>query len=311
MDLVIEIFRTVQIFQYITIATFTLVCYEYLTKLDDEIHYLWGRRIKFGGVLMALCRYLPFVNVFEVIVDVGWTDMDSKRCLIGYQINSSLVYIEFILSTGGFLLLQSNIQKLLSSFILRRPVVLFTRAYAVWGGDRRVLSLLVFVSVCCIAGSSYATFLFLTNTEAPPFHLPTACLFVLGNNDVWMSLVILIFCESLALGLLLVKSVQHARDTQCLVEVGARTRSILTVMAQDGIGYFACTIVITSASLVILERITPDLRDFLFITQGALQNILCCRLLFHIRSVNEFPDGSFVENSAMQFNAHLPTLTTE
>ncbi|KLO06325.1 hypothetical protein SCHPADRAFT_1002412 [Schizopora paradoxa] len=289
MDLVIDIFRTVQIFQYTTIATVSLVSYEYLTKLDDEIHYLWGRRTSFGGVLMALCRYLPFINVYQIIVDVSWTDMDSERCLVGYRINSSFVYVEFILSI----------------------VVLFTRAYAVWGGDRRILFLLALVLACAITGSSYATFLFLKNTEAPPFHLPTSCLFVLGNNDVWISLVILIICESLALGLLLVKSMQHARDTKGLVAVGARKRSILTVMAQDGIGYFACTLVITSANIVVLARVTPDLRDFFLITQGALQNILCSRLLFHVRSVNEFPEGSFVETSTTQFHALLPTATRD
>lgn len=32
-------------------------------------------------------------------------------------------------------------------------------------------------------------------------------------------------------------------------------------------------------------------------TQGALQNILCSRLLFHVHAVNEFPDGTLARYS--------------
>jgi len=65
-------------------------------------------------------------------------------------------------------------------------------------------------------------------------------------------------------------------------------------MAQDGIGYFACNLVITTANLVVLKRVTPDLRDFLFVVQGAIQSILCSRLLFHIYEVNEAAAAPYV-----------------
>ncbi|KLO06940.1 hypothetical protein SCHPADRAFT_672607 [Schizopora paradoxa] len=279
-DLLVSIFWTVRIVQYIAITTISLVAYEYLIKLDDEIRYLWGRRVSFGGILMALCRYLPFVNVLTVIVDISMPDMDYEGCLMGYRAYSSFIFIEFTLST----------------------LVLFTRAYAVWGGSWRILSILVIVFTGSSAGSFYALFLFLSNTDAPPLNLPTSCIFDIKNDDVWIALVVLVFCESLALGLLLIKSIEHARAMRYL-SVNAPRRSILAVMTQDGIGYFACTLALTSANLVILERVTPDLRDFLFIIQGALSNILCSRLLFHVRAVNDSPSGTFAN-----YSIHIDTL---
>ncbi|KLO06323.1 hypothetical protein SCHPADRAFT_1002411 [Schizopora paradoxa] len=284
-----NIFKTVQIFQYTTIASVGLVAYEYLIKLDVEIHYLWGRRITFGGVLLGFCRYLPFINIYQIIVFVSMKDTDPAQCLIGDRSVSSLVFVEFILSL----------------------LVLFTRAYAVWGRSKYVLILITIILTSSVAGTTYAVFLFLSNTKARPSKLTSSCLFTLGNNDVWIGLVILIFCESSALGLLLIKSVEHARETRDLVSVGSRTQSILAVMAQDGIGYFACTLVITSAKLVVLGRVTPDLRDFLFITQGALQNILCSRLLFHIRSVHEGREESLADNSTMNFDVFLSNGTRD
>lgn len=35
--------------------------------VSNQIRYLWGRRFSFGTVLIAFCRYLPFVNVLQII----------------------------------------------------------------------------------------------------------------------------------------------------------------------------------------------------------------------------------------------------
>ncbi|KLO06936.1 hypothetical protein SCHPADRAFT_672457 [Schizopora paradoxa] len=285
MEVLDDILRTYQIFQYTTVATVSLVAYEYLINLDAEIRYLWGRRVSFGGMLMALCRYLPLVNISQIVVYVVMRNSDSAGCLKGNKIVSSFVLAEFILAV----------------------LVLFTRAYAVWGGGRIILCLIAFVLSGSVAGSGYALFLFLSDTEVPVhISMSTSCLIVLGNDDVWIGLAFLLFCEALALGLLLIKSIQHARETKDLVIFGTHKQSILAVMAQDGIGYFACTLAITSANLIVLGSVTPDLRDFLFITQGALQNILCGRLLFHVRAVNECSEETLgADISTMRFETFL------
>ncbi|KLO07896.1 hypothetical protein SCHPADRAFT_944899 [Schizopora paradoxa] len=113
---------------------------------------------------------------------------------------------------------------------------------------------------------------------------------MLDNDDMWIAVVILVCCESLALGLLLFKSTQHAR---ALRKFDFSPRNILAVMARDGIWYFACTLgqlstPITIMNLIMIAHIKQtDLRDLLLGTQGAVQNILCSRLLFHIQAIGE------------------------
>jgi len=58
-------------------------------------------------------------------------------------------------------------------------------------------------------------------------------------------------------------------------------------MTQDGIGYFACNLAITVTNLICLGLLSPDIKEFLLPAQAALQNALCNRLLFHIRTASE------------------------
>ncbi|KLO13890.1 hypothetical protein SCHPADRAFT_341157 [Schizopora paradoxa] len=135
-----------------------------------------------------------------------------------------------------------------------------------------------------VAGTSYSMYSFTwaaTVSSLPG--LSRGCLMQYGNNDLWMALPILIFCECLALGLLLVKAAKHSRATKILRTQGP-SDNILVTMAHDGIGYFACSIAISIASFLVIKYITYD--DFLFILQGAVQAILCSRLLFHVYAVN-------------------------
>jgi len=62
-------------------------------------------------------------------------------------------------------------------------------------------------------------------------------------------------------------------------------------MVQDGIGYFACTLVITTTNLITIKRVTPSLQEFIFVMQGTIHNILCSRLLFHVRAAVNDPSG--------------------
>jgi len=63
-------------------------------------------------------------------------------------------------------------------------------------------------------------------------------------------------------------------------------------MAKDGIAYFACNLAITSTNLFLLKNVNPDFQDIFIIVQGALENVLCSRLLFHVRAVNDTSVGT-------------------
>ncbi|KLO05121.1 hypothetical protein SCHPADRAFT_947167 [Schizopora paradoxa] len=241
---------------------------------DYEIRYLWGRRFSMGGVLLALCRYLPFASILQLYLLLSTTD--ATPCLNGYRAIACIIYSEFLISV----------------------FVLFARAYAVWGRSRRILFFLSFIYAGALFGSSYSMVVFLIGLTEPKDDVIAHCLLELGNDDMWIAVVILVCCESLALGLLLYKSVQHARAMRNFANESS-TQNLLAVMARDGIGYFFCTL----ANLIMIARVNSDLRDLLLVTQGAMQDILCSRLLIHIQVVNEFPDGMIFSSQSLSYNS--------
>jgi len=273
MDAILNGLAHDQVFRYTAVATICLVSYEYLIMLDNEIRNLWGQRFTFGGALLFLCRYLPFTSVLQVYVYISASDSDFSNCLASFRVCTSLIYVNFLLTI----------------------FVLFTRAYAVWGGSKKVLYLLVVTYAGGVAGSAYSIYRYLTGVSIVAIRDVKGCLPHIANDDVWISLTVFISLESLVLGLLLLKSVKHAKAVKNLNRHESK-RNILSVMVQDGIGYFACTLAITTLNLVLLKRVTPDLRDILISTQGALQNILCSRLLLHVRSVRDSASTSTIES---------------
>ncbi|KLO15294.1 hypothetical protein SCHPADRAFT_938885 [Schizopora paradoxa] len=107
------------------------------------------------------------------------------------------------------------------------------------------------------------------------------CMILYRNDVIWIALVILVFCETLSLALLLGKAVHDHWI------VFKPVKGHVTGCYALGLGYYALNLAITAANLVILKRLSPELRDFLLITQGALQNLLCNRLLLHVHIANE------------------------
>jgi len=261
MDEIIQVAQHVELLRYTLVAVLGAIVYEYTITFDNEIHYLWGRRLSLASVLLFVGRYLPIVSLAYAIYVYVLT-RDVSGCHMGGEINAWLNFVEFIFPIA----------------------VLFTRAYAVWGGAKWVLIVLATSYVASFVGAAYPVSIYLKGISHSPIRVSTGCLFVVQNDDIWISIIFLIYCESLALGLLLVKAIQYARFTRGLDK---NSTNLMTVMTQDGIGYFVCNLGITITNLICLARLSPDIREIMIPIQAALQNSLCNRLLFHIRIVAE------------------------
>jgi len=222
---------------------------------------MWNPRFTFARVLFFVGRYLPLAALCHAIfVFVATTHM--THCRVELLTNATLSYIEYLWAV----------------------LVLFTRSYAVWANVRIVPAILGFVCVSAFSGASYAFHRYLSGISVPAYAseiISHGCAVTIGNNFIWVALIILIFCEIVAVGLLLARSFRDHRQS------GGSGSNLLAVMTKDGLGYFVCNLAITIANLIVLRRLSPTLRGFLLITQGALQNILCNRLLLHIHIVNE------------------------
>ncbi|KLO06128.1 hypothetical protein SCHPADRAFT_933239 [Schizopora paradoxa] len=277
----VPLFRLIQFRHAVSIIS--LIVYEYMIMFKYEVRYLWGRRFSLGTVLLALCRYLPFGTILQIYV--LFLRVESPLCVNGYRAIACIIYAQFLLSV----------------YLISPAVVLFARAYAVWGRARHILVFLSFVFAGAFLGSLYSMVLFLVGIREQKSNFSPHCLLTLGNDDMWIVVVIMVCCESLAFGLLLFKAIQHAREMRGF-DGESSTRNLLAVMARDGIIYFFCTLAITTANLIMIARIKSDSRDLLLAAQGAIQDILCNRLLIHVQVVNESPGGAIASYPSLMYN---------
>ncbi|KLO09612.1 hypothetical protein SCHPADRAFT_557853 [Schizopora paradoxa] len=276
--------------QWATVSVATLVSYEYLIMLHKEIQYLWTHRLSFGGALFFLCRYLPFLSLIQIYLFASPTDLHKLNCIASFRTNTCIVFVEFSLSIA----------------------VLFTRAYAVWGCSKIIRYLLALAYTCAFVGGVISIYMFMHGVRSIPLIDSHGCLVHIVNNDLWIALVILICSESLALGLLLTRYAKYSGE---LKRAGCKSRrNIMKVMVHDGIAYFACNLVITTTNLFLLMHVNHDFQDIFLVAQGALGNILCSRLFFHIRSANDasitvdrvLASSRSVLSSASEYDASVP-----
>jgi len=144
---------------------------------------------------------------------------------------------------------------------------------------------LIFVYFAGLGGVSYLVYLSVKGLDASGLRIGNGCLYTVKIDTAKYALIKVVFDDTLALGLLLFKSIQHAKFNH-LFRRSSRA-SILTVMARDGVLCFFLNLAITVTNMILFGSAPDDLRNFLFTTEAALQNVLCARLLFHIQSVNE------------------------
>jgi len=263
--LLIEGARHVYILRYTEVASACFVAYEYLINLDYEVRFLWPRRFNFGFVLLFLCRYLQFASASVAMYTYVFTsDLRPSNCLTLMKISTGLVYCQLNIS----------------------GIVLYTRAYAVWGSHRWMFWFLISAAILTIGPTVYTLVLFINYITFLPFRISNGCLYSVDDHDTnFYSMIGMVVTDSLTISLLLYKSVQHAKFMK--ISGGGQGASILSVIAQDGVIYFVLNITCTILNMIGVKHFPADLHGFLIGMQAHVQNVLCARLFFHLQIVNE------------------------
>ncbi|KAH8111200.1 hypothetical protein DFH11DRAFT_648780 [Phellopilus nigrolimitatus] len=193
--------------RYLVVATLAFQIYDYLTNLDDEIRLVWSDKLTIRQLHFFLNRYLPFATSILSVFFVT-SNNDIKECSGGF---AALVYISVI----GMLIAEFSV---------------FLRADAVWGHKRSVRILLVCTYVC---SSGFILFIatrhVLSNTVIP-LHISSGCLYIHGDRKIWAALMMYLFCDFLALALLLCKAFLDARYANS---------PMMRALSRDGIAYFS------------------------------------------------------------------------
>jgi len=248
-----------QIVRYMMVGTLALLAYEYTVTLEQEVTFMWNRRLSFAKSLFFMNRYMPLpAAALLVYLIISTTRTDPAYCHRLLLACAAFLAMDIMLSMG----------------------ILFLRAYAVWPSSKFIPRFLVAFAVAVIIIAVFFNIRYMENAmviaQASPSH---GCVIVLPSDGAQISLVIFLISDTVALSFLVAKVLLSYRGS-------LSTPRLLGVIVTDGIGYSICITAITIANVIIFHAANPIFRGCLILTQISLQNILCNRLLLHVHAVN-------------------------
>ncbi|KAJ3553564.1 hypothetical protein NP233_g12614 [Leucocoprinus birnbaumii] len=270
----------------ICVAAATVLIYDHLSTLDQEIALIWKRRIgTHGTTLFLVNRYSHYIYLISVLIEYWYISPSQKNCL-----HWDLANYILLITTISFC-----------------ELVLTLRTWAMWKLSRRVLYFFIFVAFG-IKGPLLFTALGESLIHENYLHLPSStsraqfiCISPVKGGWSWESLafVSIIVIET-AIVLMTLLRVIEARRTSSGWYLKVH------IMGNQGLIYYMFTLGLTVVNVIgvlyIRTRQNLGVMPFGIIGfagyKGVIQSALCNRVLFLARE-----PADLIEMGSSQFEA--------
>ncbi|EJD00468.1 uncharacterized protein FOMMEDRAFT_169913 [Fomitiporia mediterranea MF3/22] len=244
-----------------TIAAFSaLLVYDvFFVTFYKEVLLIWPSRWNFVKILFFLNRYLPFVDTFLSLHLLTGKSTD-RGCLLGFQTVTWLIVIGIIIS----------------------EMILMVRTYAIWGQNRIILYILIFMSA-----GVFIPGIIVTQFEVQSFAyvaMPRGCSQSKpASSIIFVAFLLLILCETTIVAMTLIRARQHY--------ISREIRSpLIKQLYKDGLFYYVYLLTFSIVNVITALAAPPAFANWLTTPQRVVHSLLCTRVLLHIRSHNTTPD---------------------
>ncbi|KAH8116792.1 hypothetical protein DFH11DRAFT_1132177 [Phellopilus nigrolimitatus] len=257
--------------RYAILATFTLQVYDYIITFGDEVQYVWRwRKAPCRQLPFLLNRYLPFITVTSATYFLLFNP-DQNLCRPAHFFVAGIALLGAIIA----------------------ECTLFLRVYAAYDRSRTMLILLLTLTIISILGSFVNTALYINKSTTLDIGLyRVGCLYVYRLKIEWISLVVLIVCESSAFLLFIARGISYLRHSNS---------TTMSLLCKDSLFCFVCIIGYSVVNLLFQFFASDLLCDALLIPQSVLHQTLCAHSFLRIRRSHE---ANFVSVDGLAVGAH-------
>ncbi|EJC98497.1 uncharacterized protein FOMMEDRAFT_23728 [Fomitiporia mediterranea MF3/22] len=234
------------------VATITVLTYDYLLTIGREKELIWPSRLSVVKILFLLNRYILFGAISGDLYLILSLDPSARGCITAFRICSAFTTAEYYFA----------------------ELVLYTRAYAIWGRTRTALLMIIAVNLVLVPPGFYLISITLkatTSVNLPLF--PTGCIINMNRQPVIPAMVTVIVSEAIALIAVLVRA---AKMPQSMV---------MKQISNSGVFFSAIILCMTMANIIVLSAASPPISDLLLTPQAAVHSICCNRLILQIKGV--------------------------
>ncbi|KIM37494.1 hypothetical protein M413DRAFT_448541 [Hebeloma cylindrosporum] len=238
-----------QLIQCTLVACGTLLIYDLLCTLDQEVAYAWAFPWSTGTFLFFLNRYLPFVDTF-LSLKLKLTMNSPETCLTHYTVVTWFTVAGIILS----------------------EVVLLLRTYAIWGGNRSVLIIL-----CISSALTFIPAIIVTEIELRSLrYIPTevlGCRLGAASSIIIVAYIALAFFETVVAILTGVRAYQTLRHSEA--------RWIIQLY-QEGLLFYLYCLSISLANVLVPIFAPRFFSNWLATPQRVVHSVVANRVLLLI-----------------------------
>lgn len=246
--------QRLQVVRYTQVVSMTVLITEWFLIIGEEVEYVWKAKWTYLKVFYLMSRYSPFLDTPFTLLNYITPRIKPETCLAYYQISTVSTFVGMSIS----------------------EYILLARTYALYGRSRKIGLILGIGIVICTMIGIVTISLFLTSLVFGPLPSPEipGCLLKQGSDIVFVNFVILLIWEFLVVVLTAYRGIKSLR--------GSRAPLVQTLY-RDGIFFFVCLLVLSTANIVVLIVAPLEYLDLLDTLTRCLHSIICCRVLLNLR----------------------------
>ncbi|KAF7343833.1 hypothetical protein MSAN_01964500 [Mycena sanguinolenta] len=265
---------------YLDLISFSLLCYEYFITLELEVSRYWGLRPTVPNVLFFVNRYGMLFGTIPIVFQSFWTSPSTPHKLAWTRCESLHFYHQWF--------------AVVSQIVI--GVMLILRTYALYERNRRVLALMVFVSLGVIAVGAWAIIGGPNpkpGDEVPQLHLYIGCSTGLTSAacvssplPAWAGNG---FFDCTIFLLTLYRALSRSR---------ARSTELVTVLLRDGSIYFGVIILVNLSNILTFVLAGPYARGAPTTLANSVSSVMITRLMLNLRDPSLFSMAGRFSTSA-------------
>ncbi|KIJ30721.1 hypothetical protein M422DRAFT_36430 [Sphaerobolus stellatus SS14] len=271
-----DLFLGTYIARYSALAALIFLFYDAMITFDEEVKYIWERRLSSGKLLFIVNRYLALGDIIYQTYGTFYLGFDIAVCS------------HFFGSGAGI--------AIISSLIVQ--VVQLTRIYALYGGNKKITTILL--AICLIAKVtsflvyyshplkiSAETFSKLSALPEPTIGCGT--FFITGPASLASQLSVLpgLICETILLGAILYKGWD--------LWIRSSSQPILGIIIWDSLYYYFSLFSLLFVSTFINKWAPPPFRNILRSWLLVVPSVVCSRLILHMRHQAEGSESFYLD----------------
>ncbi|CAA7269379.1 unnamed protein product [Cyclocybe aegerita] len=232
------------------VACMTLLIYDYICTLDQEVAYVWKNfQWSVGVVLFLLNRYLPFIDTF-VSLRLKLSYVTPETCDTQFKVVSWFIVTGIIIS----------------------ETILLLRTYALWERKRWVVILLAVTATAAFIPAIVITQLEILSLRYVQNDFP-GCRVSQASPIVIVAYILLMVLETTMAVLTGIKAFRHLRHSNS---------PWVVQLYRDGLMFYVYLTCISIANVLVPILAPRTFSNWLATPQRVMHSVLCTRVLFLI-----------------------------